>query len=215
LCGGKNMAFVTELVNLTKLPKPKEILNEIELQEYNSFKFEKRRIDWLGGRYSAKKAIIKALDKKLGYSDTEILNDANRKPYFKIKDKMYSNVLSISHCGSYAISAVGTDKNTVLGVDIEKIETRSNGWKEELLSHFEKSDTDDASLTIKWTSKEAVLKALGLGLSVDLHQLKIIDNKPVFSGKLLEIWQNKGSKEIKITIQQKLKNYIIAIAYDF
>lgn len=208
------MAFTTELVALKNLPASHNILCGEEQKKYGALKFEKRRTDWLGGRVSAKRVIMKALGLgSLKYRDIEILNDVTRKPYFKVKNKIYPNALSISHCSGYAVSAVAKETDMLLGIDMEITENRSRLWMQDAFGNAELTETDDETLTRLWTCKEAVLKAMGVGLASDLHELMIIENKPVFSGTLLKIWQNKGSREIKIKTFDKPQGYVTAVAY--
>lgn len=69
------------------------------------------------GRFAAKEAIFKAISELLdnkfevSWKDAEILNDENGKPRVtflseKIKDKIDSIDISISHCKEYAVSNV-------------------------------------------------------------------------------------------------------------
>ncbi|HUT85722.1 MAG TPA: 4'-phosphopantetheinyl transferase superfamily protein [Elusimicrobiales bacterium] len=209
------MGFVTEIVSVKGLPKADEFLNDKEFEKYCSLKFEKRKTDWLAGRFAAKKVILKALCfKHLGYKDISIENDTDRRPYFKIDGKVYPNVLSISHCENYGLAAVGNDDNSLLGIDLEIITERPKSWIEEVFNPKELTKTDSFTLTKLWTQKEAVLKALGLGLSADLYQIMIIADKPVFLGKILRVWQEKGSKQIKILSKENPKGFITSTAYD-
>lgn len=64
------------------------------------------------GRFAAKEAVVKALGTglkgKLSWTDIEILNDQNGKPYLKLSKEFkdfYNNPnihISISHCNEYA-----------------------------------------------------------------------------------------------------------------
>ena len=75
---------------------------EKKTQKYNSY----------AGKFSAKEAVYKALSEKIKnfkWTDFEILNDKNGKPYVNISIKvegLKSIELSISHCHEYAIAYV-------------------------------------------------------------------------------------------------------------
>lgn len=61
----------------------------------------------LAGIFAAKEAIVKAFGLNLSYilkKRIEILHNKQKRPYFKILDKIYKTGLSISHDGNYAIS---------------------------------------------------------------------------------------------------------------
>ena len=211
----KNMNFISETVQLDKIPNAKDILAEDELIKYNSFKFDKRRMDWLGGRYAAKTAVIKALNLgSIKFSDVVIENEPSGKPYFRVNGKVYPNVLSISHCRQYAAASVSLKADMLLGIDIEVIEKRPDSWVKEAFSPKENVSADALEQTRLWSQKEAVLKALSVGLSVDLYHIGIVDNAPVFYNKLLKIWQDMGEREIKILSYQKPNGFITSIAFN-
>jgi holo-[acyl-carrier protein] synthase len=59
------------------------------------------------GKFCAKEAVIKALDKKIFIKEIEILNDSKGKPAVYIKGKLNKNIYcSISHSGEYATACV-------------------------------------------------------------------------------------------------------------
>ncbi|MFV0379811.1 MAG: holo-ACP synthase [Anaerorhabdus sp.] len=78
----------------------KRILTSNEYQLYDKYN-ELRKIEFLAGRFAAKEAIIKAIDKKLLVSDIEILYD-DEKPVCYIDG--YRICLSIAHEIDYAIA---------------------------------------------------------------------------------------------------------------
>lgn len=206
------MPFVSEIVSSKNPVDGDKFLTGIEISKYQSLKFEKRRLDWLRGRFAAKKAII-AVSGVNNYKDIEISNDCDRKPYFEIGGVKQKNTLSISHCSGYAASAVAREKNTLLGIDVEIIEKRSRAWVEDFFDHKETTGDNPLTLTTLWTQKEAVLKALGVGLSVDLRQLVILGNKPIFSGKLMDIWEKNGAKNINLISYPIDDEHIVSVAY--
>ena len=61
--------------NYEKLAK--RLLTENEYAIYSDFTSEKRKIEFLAGRFSAKEAVVKALDVPKLVKDIEILNDEN------------------------------------------------------------------------------------------------------------------------------------------
>lgn len=77
------------------------VLSAKEMKLYESYS-ESRKIEFLGGRFAAKEAIIKCLsDIEIpDMKEIEILNNENGKPIAKYKD--YNIKLSISHEKHYA-----------------------------------------------------------------------------------------------------------------
>jgi phosphopantetheinyl transferase len=64
-------------------------------------------------------------------------------------------------------------------VDMEPIESRSRAFEEEAFTAEERAAFPEGArrpeaVTLAWCAKEAVLKALGLGLSADLHAVRVL-----------------------------------------
>lgn len=78
-----------------------QVLTKNELEIFNSFTFENRKKEWLAGRFAAKEAIYKALDKKIPINEIEILYDGE-KPNCIIEG--YIVHISISHEKEFAIA---------------------------------------------------------------------------------------------------------------
>lgn len=85
-----------------------KLLSKEEFGMYQSFKHEKRRNEFLAGRWAVKEALYKALgsycDGKL-YKDFSVMNDAQGKPYLS-SPTLESVHISISHCENYAVAFV-------------------------------------------------------------------------------------------------------------
>ena len=96
----------TDIVYLPRLkadsPLARRVLTEEEKKEFEERLSEKRKIDYLGGRFAAKEAIFKATQDQewLLYS---ILNGEDGRPYVKDHPEME---VTISHDGDYAIAFV-------------------------------------------------------------------------------------------------------------
>ncbi|MDE5978095.1 MAG: holo-ACP synthase [Turicibacter sp.] len=85
-----------------------KLLSEEELKLYESFSNDKRRNEFLAGRWAVKEALYKALgaycDGK-SYKDFSIVNDESGKPYL-LTPLIGGIFISISHCESYAVAFV-------------------------------------------------------------------------------------------------------------
>jgi phosphopantetheine--protein transferase-like protein len=108
-----------------------------------------------------------------------ISKDTYGKPYF---DPPNGITFSGAHCSQAAL--LGVAKNRVIGVDIEKVDARR--FKEKIVKTYFTKDENDllASLTFNlrvqkffrlWASKEAVIKATGLGPALNLEHIQITD----------------------------------------
>ncbi|MCJ1655937.1 holo-ACP synthase [Staphylococcus sp. NRL 16/872] len=88
------------------------ILTMQEQERFKSFKSEKRKIEFLAGRFATKEAFSKALGTGLGktvaFNDINCYNDEKGKPCIK-----YPNFIvhvSITHTDNYAMSQVILEK---------------------------------------------------------------------------------------------------------
>ena len=87
---------------------------------------------------------------------------------------------NVSHAGSFALIALY--ERAPVGVDIERRDPRCDviGLSAQALSVFERRLSDDRHIDFFecWTAKEAVLKALGLGVAEHLQQLSVLKLGP-------------------------------------
>lgn len=86
------------------------ILTENEQKVYVKL-HERRKIEWLAGRFAAKEAFVKAvgtgISAQFGWKDIEVKNEENGKPYIVVLKPMSGNIhLSISHSDEYAVASV-------------------------------------------------------------------------------------------------------------
>ena len=99
----------TDIVSKKRILNKKDIekrfLTNLELKELSLYKNEIKRNDYISGRWAAKEAIIKSLDKKIGFLGISILNDSNGKPEIYLNNEKTNNIIvSISHEEEYAIA---------------------------------------------------------------------------------------------------------------
>jgi 4'-phosphopantetheinyl transferase len=151
---------------------PRDWLSLAEQAHYAALKSAKRRDDWLLGRWTAKQLLQRACDCEP--RSIEILNDADGVPYMRHSWRVTHHTLSISHSHQLAFCAIGPPGSIGLGADIEHVEPRDAVFVEDYLTHDEIERVQAAPLanremfiTAMWSAKEAALKALHLGLSVD------------------------------------------------
>jgi 4'-phosphopantetheinyl transferase len=170
---------------------PEGLLSRAETEKFNSLKTDKRCRDWLLGRWTAKHLVQQVLAQKKGellpLKLIEIGNNADGVPTV---NGQWSTVncqlsLSISHAQGHAFCAV-RESGRAIGVDLERIEPRRAGFadayftdvEQERITHHESRLTYHALVTAVWSAKEAVLKALHLGLSVDTRAVSCLLEVP-------------------------------------
>ncbi len=105
-----------DIVDISRMNEKisKKILSDKELLIYNSFSSEKRKNEYLAGRFAIKECLVKALGRSLNFNMISIINDENGKPILTEKTIKYINEkfgrfrihLTISHEKNYAIGFV-------------------------------------------------------------------------------------------------------------
>ncbi len=183
-------------------PSLREYLSGLEASTLGRLATPKRRREWLAGRLAAKRALIQYLSERgiaASPGDMEIRNSPERRPYaaFPSSWNTRAPALSISHARDYAGCAVLSEG--AVGLDIERIEPRDPSWPWVMADPSELDDSllaSPARLTALWTIKEAVLKALGLGLSVDLRDLRVEGGRLELRGAALRRWQELLSPRV-------------------
>ncbi len=146
-------------------------LNPTEQQQYQRFHFAKDR-----QLYLCSHAMLRlVLAAYLNCSPPSIEFETNQygKPKLKSKSAISFN---LSHAKQAAVLAVAADPGHDLGVDIESVQDR--GALQDLAQHYfsadeaawllQQSPAKQAELFFTlWTLKEAYIKAIGKGLSID------------------------------------------------
>ncbi len=156
-----------------------------ERTEYASKTVPKRAAEWLAGRAAAKKSVQRLVHAQ-GFqppsgSRVPIITDENGKPSVKHSPRGQAKLdhLSISHSNGFAMAAStypGSFQG--FGVDLEKIEPRSESWAKDYFTPAEialaaASTEPDTAFSKMWAVKEAALKAVGVGLRIDLKDVEI------------------------------------------
>ena len=197
------------VVKVKDTPKAEEFLTTFELKQYQQFTVEKRAAEWLAGRYAVKKLATEFFN--LPLKKLQVKNSKNGAPVLQAEGGN-DLTISISHRGDYAAAAISLTGD-LIGVDVEKIEPRPEGWAAQYFDKSEILAKDPAYLTELWAKKEAVLKFLHLGLTVPATDVKILNNEVHFFGKALDIWAFKGSPRIGFEMKTIDNAYKFVLAY--
>jgi 4'-phosphopantetheinyl transferase len=165
---------------------PAGLLSDAEQARLATLKTNKRRCDWLLGRWTAKHLVLRYVEQQTGLrlllAALTIGTDPDGAPRL-IADSPYhllpaiANLqLSISHSGDRALCALLEGAH--IGADIERIEPRDWQFVEDYFTADEilqvrlaPAEQCEAVITAIWSAKEAALKALRLGLSVDTRSI--------------------------------------------
>ncbi|MBX0330870.1 4'-phosphopantetheinyl transferase superfamily protein [Oscillochloris sp. ZM17-4] len=193
------------------LPPPGHILAPPELERYAGLRAEKRRGDWLLGRWAAKRLLRRHMAGRgldLPLEAIMVLSDPDGAPRVApwgmalalphVAAELETLAISISHSEGRALCAMLTSTQSAIynlqsaiavGADIEQIRPRGAAFAEAY-------DTDcelallaaappalyDTLATAIWSAKEAALKLTRHGLRVDTRAVTCLPAPPVAGG---------------------------------
>ena len=145
-------------------------------------RFPKRRSEWLLGRWAAK-SLIQSIPAYHHYSldQIEIRNTPEGAPYIQLSgENTPADCLSISHSDHFALCALAPGLDLHVGADLEKIEPRTEMFILDYFTPMERqlvdsypAETRMIVVTLIWSAKESMLKALGVGLHWDTRMVEI------------------------------------------
>ncbi|MGD0004194.1 MAG: 4'-phosphopantetheinyl transferase superfamily protein [Anaerolineaceae bacterium] len=180
---------------------PDDFLSGEEKKRLSELRFQKRRTDWLRGRWAAKKLLLMADPgcSNLPIQTVQVANETEGAPYLLIGgNQRYPGVLSISHCGPYALCALSDSK---VGCDLEHIELRPDIFIEDFFTRAEVQYVRESTEVLRsilvnliWSMKEAVLKSIGKGLHMDTRMVQVDPRQN------LTIRQVKKSRWMPVTV---------------
>ena len=167
-----------------------DYLTEPELARFQELKTTKRRTDWLLGRWTAKRLLQTVIWETDGITlpldMITITNDPDGVPDYRLPITDHRFSISISHTHGRAFVVAIEKPNAPIGADMELIQPRPAGFAEAYFTDEEMVLLTDHRLRITdyelravwetavWSAKEAVLKALHLGLSVDTRAVSCL-----------------------------------------
>ena len=203
------MPFLKEFIinDKTKIKLWKVIIGELNTEELNSdeknlLKLKKNNI--LREQFLATRKVL-----ALENSDYKITYNNNGKPSLNSK---YN--ISISH--SHEIAAVAISDNSKIGLDVQLKESKIFNIQNKFLNKYEKSNIGDDPtvdiLTMVWTSKESIYKALGLkgiSFSKNIKIDKVIEKDKTGIGYYIN-----GTEKVKFDLKFfYVDEYTICFAY--
>ena len=203
------MPFLKEFIinDKTKIKLWKVIIGELNTEELNSdeknlLKLKKNNI--LREQFLATRKVL-----TLENSDYKITYNNNGKPSLNSK---YN--ISISH--SHEIAAVAISDNSKIGLDVQLKESKIFNIQNKFLNKYEKSNIGDDPtvdiLTMVWTSKESIYKALdlkGISFSKNIKIDKVIEKDKTGIGYYIN-----GTEKVKFDLKFfYVDEYTICFAY--
>ena len=205
------MAYTLEVVDLKNLPPVTTVLSEAECAFYKTLKLPKRKTEWLGARLALKKLLCAHLGGAL--TDFTILApDRVGKPIITVGGKALNIPFSLTHSNGFAVAALAPDAQAI-GIDLEIIAPRISAWKEDFFHPTELTQETDEFLTLLWTQKEALVKLLGPGLTINSHDVRVVNGAPQFFGRALEIYTSLGTPPITLESRPLIPGFCFSIAH--
>jgi phosphopantetheinyl transferase len=203
------MPFLKEFIinDKTKIKLWKVMMGELNTKELNSdeknlLKLKKNNI--LREQFLATRKVL-----ALENSDYKITYNNNGKPSLNSK---YN--ISISH--SHEIAAVAISDNSKIGLDVQLKKSKIVNIQNKFLNKYEKSNIGDDPtvdiLTMVWTSKESIYKAVGLkgiSFSKNIKIDKVIEKDKIGIGYYIN-----GTEKVKFDLKFfYVDEYTICFAY--
>ncbi len=167
---------------------PAPFLSPVERTAFDALKMPKRKAEWLGGRLAAKLAGAGTFFPEVPLREIEVRRELTGSPFLVCRGE--KRHVSISHSAGVCVAAAGSD---FLGLDIEEVAPRHPGWYRDYFRPAELEGKDEAAITGLWAAKEALFKALGLGLSCDTLDADFSGPEPRLRGKALARWKELGN----------------------
>ncbi|MEZ4516696.1 MAG: 4'-phosphopantetheinyl transferase superfamily protein [Chloroflexota bacterium] len=163
------------------VPTADDWLSQDETRFLQTLKIEKRRNDWLLGRWTAKSLIAHVLaaqvNNRLGFPSISIHKSPDGSPVVDLSsagEKLPLLTLSISHSHQVGAAALVAAANWPLGIDLEYLEPRHPHFVADYFTMDEQQQLADlpeadqvTAVNAIWSGKEAALKAIRRGLVQD------------------------------------------------
>lgn len=162
-----------------------------EAERLAQLRFTKRRTEFLLRRWTAKHAVAVALGVADAHASGDgasvaalariaVLNRMSGAPYVLVDGEPAGVDVSVTDRAGWAVCLVGAGLDAV-GVDLELVEARSDGFVADFLTASEADevraagdpDTRAALANLMWSAKESALKVLRTGLRADTRTVEV------------------------------------------
>jgi 4'-phosphopantetheinyl transferase len=166
--------------SVADVPESNDWLSPGERSTLAALRFERRRIDWRLGRWTAKLAVSASLGADTPTTcEVEIVAAADGAPEAFVAGRPAPLALSLSHRDGVAVCAVAP-RGTAIGCDLESVETRSEAFVADWFTEEERaavqawpSSSRALGVTLIWSGKESALKALREGFRLDTRDVLV------------------------------------------
>jgi 4'-phosphopantetheinyl transferase len=144
-------------------------------------RFPRRRHAWLLGRRAAKALLRQVIPGQPDPAEIQIENEPGGAPFASISGQRLAGCLTISHRANFGLAAYTAHPAMQIGADLELVEPGSPDFLNDYLSPVEleiaaRLPESERSrwMFLAWSAKEAVLKALRIGLRADTRSVELL-----------------------------------------
>lgn len=171
------------------MPPGLDWLSPRERLRLDRFRFPKRRTEYLLRRWAGKSAVARSIGWRTDSASVrriELLNHLSGAPYAELDGRPAEIDVSLSDRAGTAVALVGPAGSGPgsLGIDLEIVEARSDGFVDDFLTEAERDwvharrvrDGQDGwqeAANLTWSAKEAALKVLRVGLRADTRTVEV------------------------------------------
>ena len=178
-----------------EMPSELDWLVPAERARLDMLRFTKRRTEYLLRRWTAKWAVASTVGWHDGSGDHGLATDSFARilvgnhptgaPFVQVDGVPLGCDISISDRAGWAVAMVGSasagDRLDAIGIDLEIVEPRSDGFVEDYLTAPERDAVralptrgdQDGAANLFWSAKEAALKLLRTGLRADTRTVEV------------------------------------------
>lgn len=158
-----------------------DFLSPAEQTRLGEMRFDRRRQSFLSGRKAVKQLLhIHPACAALPSSVITVCNDPGGAPFVIVEGREIPENISISHRENAAAAALSLTPGVTVGIDLEMVEEHTDAFVEDFFTMEEAAyihtlpEQERTEWTAcAWSAKEAVLKALKVGLRVDSRSVSI------------------------------------------
>jgi 4'-phosphopantetheinyl transferase len=175
-------------------------LDEEELQRYEGFRTEQRRLHWLAYRHILKNIMMKGQEIRVRY-------DQSNKPFIDLCE----DHISVSHSGKFAVAIISN--NHVVGVDVEEVAERLKKVSDKFLGEHESGCAPESlpteKLCLYWCAKEAIYKAHGERMLDFKNHIRIGRVPEKLEGQFRGgVYKPEAEKQYSL-VAERLENYFL------
>lgn len=166
----------------SEVPPADDWLGPDEQTVLATLRIPKRRSDWRLGRWTAKQALVAAGVISSGIAPWRLeirAADGGAPQAFLDGTRLVGTAISLSHRDGLAVCAVAADVGA-LGCDVERIEPRAAVFVRDYFTPAEQALVAvtpaagrAALVTLVWSAKESIAKALGQGWRLDTRDIEV------------------------------------------